>query len=190
MKQILILLATALLTACSSKPQFGSDCTTSEIKILQSRSQQSATTIIEPFISTKSNGVLITVGKYDAYRIITARSKEDPIVSRAISMLRPLLDQLPTNGKATDAAQIYPRLSELKGKELTDGVTISNEINVLFVRALKEGAAQIIPAPYPPITLVEYYTASVPLGPVNGVRIMLSGKRIYDYCVITPPKPN
>jgi hypothetical protein len=188
MKPLSILLAVALIAACS-KPQFGSDCTTSQIKIENSRSQPSATALVEPFLLTRSKGVMITVGRYDAYRIISARSKENPTIARAVSLLRPLLAQQPTNGKATDIAQIHPNLIALEGEDLADGVLVSNELEVIFVTALSEGVAQIVPAPTAPITLVQHYTADAPEGSVSGVRIMLSGKRIYDYCGITPPMP-
>lgn len=188
MKLLSILLAVVLIAACSD-PQFGSDCTTSQIKIEKSRSQPSATVLVEPFLFTRSKGVMITVGRYDAYRIISARSKKNPEIARAVSLLRPLLAQVPKNGKATDIAQIRPNLAALKGKDLEDGLLVANELDVIFVVALQEGVAQIVPAPSAPITLVQHYTADESEGLVHGVRVMLGGKRIYDYCAITFPKP-
>jgi hypothetical protein len=178
----------ALFLSGSTRPVYGSLCTKGPITIQVSRSQTSASTVAEPFLFTRFQGVKITVGKVDAFRIVTERSKENAAIAKTTSLLLPIMEKLPPSEKAVDASSIHPRLRTLKGKELADGVLVENELMVLFLRALEDGSAKIDagPSSLTPETVIQQYSAVVPKGySLSGVRVMQGNRRVYDYCGLT-----
>jgi hypothetical protein len=61
-----------------------------------------------------------------------------------------------------------------------------NELNVLFIRALEEGVALIGSEQTSQDTIIQQYSASLKDSALNGVRVMLKGRIVDDYCGITP----
>ena len=183
-------IACAVLTAlalcgCSSK-EFGSNCTKEPITIVSSRHQSSAATVIEPFIFSNINGTTITVGRYDAFAILSARAKENAFVAKTTALVHPILEDLPRTSTAIDVDSIRPKFGSLKGQDLDNAVLVVNELNVLFIRALKDGVALIGTEAASQDTIIQQYSASLKEGSLNGVRVMLNGKIVEDYCGITP----
>lgn len=185
MKIASIVLTALVLCGCSFK-EYGSNCTKEPITVGSSRHQPSAANVIEPLIFTKINGTIITVGRYDAFAILSERAKENPIVAKATDLLRPILEGLPRSSTAIDVDNIRPKFGSLKGQDLDNAVLVQNELNVLFIRALKQGVAMIGADAAPQDTVIQQYSASLKDGSLNGVRVMLNGRIIDDYCGITP----
>jgi hypothetical protein len=177
-----------LLSACTQK-EFGSNCTKEPITIEASQQQPSAASVIEPFLLYRHNGIVLTIGRYDALAILAERAKENEYTAKAVSLLRPKLEALPRSDNAVDVDDIRPKFDGLRGQELEDGVLITNELNVLFLRALVKGVAVIGGEGKSHDTLIQRYSANLKDGQLFGFRVLQGKSVIYDYCGIHPKRP-
>ena len=108
----------------------------------------SASEVVEPLIYTSGVGQpVITVGRYDAYQILTKRSKQNSQIARAVSLLRSFLAKAENSGQPIDSAAIYPDLSQLKGSALADAMLVRHELMLLFSSASKQST---MGTPFPP----------------------------------------
>ena len=188
MKLLHLMLLALLLSACTQK-EFGSNCTKEPITIEASQHQPSAASVIEPFLFSRHNGIVLTIGRHDALAILAERAQENESTAKAVSLLLPKLVALPRSDNAVDADAIRPKFDGLKGQELEDGVLITNELNVLFLRALIKGVAAIGTEGKSYDTSIQRYSATLNDGQLFGFRVLQGKSVIYDYCGIHPKRP-
>jgi hypothetical protein len=175
-----------LLLAGSGHETFGSSCTGQPLRITEVRTQVPSERLLDPFLSFRTDGVLITVGRNDVTWLLAERARRNVEVAHSVAQLKPYLDRLPDTGAPTPIEQVGPDPGSLRGQgqALRDAIGMRHELHVLMLGALENGFAQVTPATG--ALRIEHYDATDTLGPVRGVRVMAGARRIYDYCAVQP----